>query len=340
MATRPNVLLITTDHWPAALLGCAGHPVIQTPTLDALAASGMRFTNAYSECPVCIPARRTLMTGVSPRTHGDRNFGETLPMPALPTLAATFSGAGYQAYAVGKLHVYPQRNRIGFDDVILDEEGRAQYGVTDDYELFLGDAGYAGQQFFHGMSNNRYVSRPWHLPERTHATNWATAALVRTIKRRDPTRPAFWYLSYRHPHPPLVPLAAYLDLYRGLPLDEPRCGAWAADPARLPLPLRAAREREAYLAAPEPTAAARRAFYALCTHVDHPAAAADRATARQRPRLGAQRRTGGGTRSGLPRRPQQGPVRPARRPLAAAPAHRPATDRVVHRHYRLSAPPA
>lgn len=269
MATRPNVLLITTDHWPAALLGCAGHPVIQTPTLDALAASGARFTNAYSECPVCIPARRTLMTGVSPRTHGDRNFGETLPMPALPTLAGTFSGAGYQAYAVGKLHVYPQRNRIGFDDVILDEEGRAQYGVTDDYELFLGDAGYAGQQFFHGMSNNRYVSRPWHLPERTHATNWATAALVRTIKRRDPTRPAFWYLSYRHPHPPLVPLAAYLDLYRGQPLDEPRCGAWAADPERLPLALRAAREREAYLAAPEQTAAARRAFYALCTHIDH-----------------------------------------------------------------------
>ena len=266
---RPNVLLITTDHWPAALLGCAGHPVIQTPTLDALAASGVRFTNAYSECPVCIPARRTLMTGVSPRTHGDRNFAETMPMPALPTLAGTFAGAGYQTYAVGKLHVYPQRNRIGFHDVVLDEEGRTQYGVTDDYELFLGDAGYAGQQFLHGMSNNRYVSRPWHLPEHTHATNWATAAMVRTIKRRDPTRPAFWYLSYRHPHPPLVPPAAYLDLYRGQPVDEPYCGSWAAAPEGLPLPLRAARLREEYVAAPERTEAARRAFYALCTHIDH-----------------------------------------------------------------------
>ena len=269
MANRPNVLLVTTDHWPAALLGCAGHPAIQTPTLDALAASGTRFTNAYSECPVCIPARRTLMTGVSPRTHGDRNFGERMPMPELPTLAQTFRDAGYQAAAVGKLHVYPQRNRIGFDDVILDEEGRTQYGVTDDYELFLGDSGHAGRQFYHGMSNNRYVSRPWHLPEPAHPTNWATAAMVRTIKRRDPTRPAFWYLAYRHPHPPLVPLAAYLDLYRDQPLDEPRCGSWAADPDALPVRLRAVRMREAYLATPAQIAAARRAFYALCTHIDH-----------------------------------------------------------------------
>ena len=45
-------------------------------------------------------------------------------MPQLPTMAETFRSAGYQATAVGKLHVYPQRNRIGFDDVILDEEGR------------------------------------------------------------------------------------------------------------------------------------------------------------------------------------------------------------------------
>ena len=119
------------------------------------------------------------------------------------------------------------------------------------------------------MSNNRYVSRPWHLPEPTHPTNWATEAMVRTIKRRDPTRPAFWYLAYRHPHPPLVPLAAYLDLYRDQPLDEPRYGSWAADLEGLPLRLRAIRMREAYLATPAQIAAARRAFYALCTHIDH-----------------------------------------------------------------------
>ena len=74
-------------------------------------------------------------------------------MPDLPTMADSFKGAGYQAYAVGKLHVYPQRDRIGFDDVILDEEGRQIYGVVDDYELFLGDQGYAGRFFGIGRAH-------------------------------------------------------------------------------------------------------------------------------------------------------------------------------------------
>ena len=227
MRNKPNILLISTDHWPAALLGVAGHPVIQTPTLDSLARSGTRFSNAYSECPVCIPARRTLMTGTTPRTHGDRVFDETLTMPQLPTMAETFRSAGYQATAVGKLHVYPQRNRIGFDDVILDEEGRTQYGVIDDYEIFLADQGYAGQQFWHGMSNNEYSWRPWHLPEHTHATNWATQQMCKTIKRRNPNKPSFWYLSYTHPHPPLVPIHTYFERYTRKNIPLPLQSHWS-----------------------------------------------------------------------------------------------------------------
>ena len=266
MASHPNVLLVSTDHWPAELLGVAGHPDILTPTLDELARSGTRFRNAYGECPVCIPARRTLMTGVSPRTHGDRDFGETMPMPELPTMAQTFRDAGYQAYAVGKLHVYPQRSRIGFDDVILDEEGRTQYGVIDDYEAFLTDQGYAGQQFDHGMSNNDYAVRAWHLPEETHATNWATQQMVRTIKRRDPSRPAFWFLSYRHPHPPIVPVETYLEMYRNVELRWPTQGRWCH--GELPYLLQAVRDRAAHMGARQ-IQDALQAFYALCTHIDH-----------------------------------------------------------------------
>lgn len=269
MPDHPNVLLICTDHWPAALLGCADHPIIQTPTLDELAGSGVRFSNAYAECPVCIPARRTLMTGTPPRTHGDRVFAETLPMPGnLTTMAQAFRNAGYQAQAVGKLHVYPQRDRIGFDDVILDEEGRQQYGVIDDYELFLGDKGFAGQHFDHGMSNNEYSARPWHLPEALHATNWATQQMVRQIKRRDPQRPAFWYLSYRHPHPPLVPLQYYLALYGDLTVDEPNSGSWLDERSAMPFRLQANLATGDKIT-PIQMRLARRAFYALCTHIDH-----------------------------------------------------------------------
>ena len=267
-ATNPNVLLVLVDQWSGRLLGSAGHPVIQTPTIDAIARNGVRFTRAYSECPICIPARRTLMTGTTTRTHGDRVFGTINRMPTLPTIAQCFRDAGYQAFAVGKLHVYPQRDRIGFDDVLLAEEGRPHLGAVDDHDLYLADRGYAGKQFLHGMNNNNYMHRTWHLPEDCHVTNWATFQMARMIKRRDPLRPAFWCLSYTHPHPPLVPLQTYVDYYRQMTIDPPLRGAWSEDEKGLPQPLRMNRD---YYGRHGDAALAeiRRAFYALCTHIDH-----------------------------------------------------------------------
>ncbi|MDA0918073.1 MAG: sulfatase-like hydrolase/transferase [Planctomycetota bacterium] len=291
MNDRPHVLLITTDHWPANLLGCAGHPVIQTPTLDALARCGRRFTNAYSECPVCIPARRSLLTGQSPRLHGDRTFQTTLTMPPVPTIAEAFRNAGYQANAVGKLHVFPQRARAGFDDVILAEEGRPHWGVWDDYDIFLGDKGYAGRQFDHAMSNNQYTARPWHLPEDCHVTTWTAQQMSRTIRRRDPTRPGFWYMSFTHPHPPLVPPQHYWDMYSDVDLDELVYGNWVPDSWRDNVPsdssignskteqptsssnelcYRLNVQRNGWhVRSPQTIRTALQGFYALCTHIDH-----------------------------------------------------------------------
>ncbi len=276
---KPNVLLICVDHWPGYLLGSAGHPAVMTPTLDQLAANGMRFTNAYSATPTCIPARRGLMTGTTARTHGDRVFSEKLPMPDFPTLAESFSNAGYQTYAVGKLHVYPQRDRIGFDDVVLNEEGRHLEGLSaDDYELFLADQGHPGGEYAHGMATTDYPVRPWHLPEHLHPTNWSAREMCRTIKRRDPTRPAFWYLSFNAPHPPLVPLPEYLNLYRDVEIPAPQVGDWAQDFDKLPYTLKDRHNRwYATLKHDDGSTGlrdhelklARQAFYALCTHVDH-----------------------------------------------------------------------
>ena len=266
---RPNVLLVTVDQWPGHLLGCAGHPVLQTPTFDQLARNGVRYTRAYSESPICIPARRTLMTGTGTRTHGDRVFGTTTPMPKhLVTLPQAFRDAGYQANSVGKLHVYPPRDRIGFDDVQLAEEGRPHLGAIDDYEMFLAERGHVGQQFAGGMNNNNYMHRPWHLPEDCHSTNWLTQTMCRTIKRRDPTRPNFWYLSYIHPHPPLTPLACYMDFYRQFEPPPALWADWCADPEALPYTLKMGRNFWPMLPAPV-LREVRRAFYALCTHIDH-----------------------------------------------------------------------
>ncbi len=268
---QPNVLLICSDQWSGQLTRPAGHPVVMTPTIAQLAGSGVYFTNAYTATPTCIPARRALMTGQTARSHGDRIFNERLEMPDVPTLAQTFREAGYQTYAVGKMHVYPQRDRIGFGDVVLNEEGRHHLGHgADDYELFLAEQGYAGQEYASGMCNNDYMVRPWHLPEYCHPTNWTAREMCKMIRRRDPRKPGLWYMSFNCPHPPVTPLREYLDLYRDVDVDMPRIGQWAQDVDALPYPLRAAAHKYAMAGATEEEIRlARRGWYATITHIDH-----------------------------------------------------------------------
>ena len=262
---KKNLLLICADQWPGHLFRSKGCDEILTPTLDHLASGGVQFTNCHSSCPVCIPARRSLMTGMYPASHGDRVYMDHLPMPEAETLAESFRNAGYQTYAVGKLHVYPQRSRIGFDDCILMEEGRLELGVIDDYAAWLGENGMAGEEFGHAMGNNTYLSRPWHLPEKAHPTVWATSQMCRMIERRDPTKPAFFYMSYAFPHPPLVPLQEYMDMYdlEDIAIPDKADDNWGSDEVlsfftQETLPYS---DREKKLAI--------RAFYAQCTLIDH-----------------------------------------------------------------------
>ena len=261
---RYNVLFIQTDQWSQNFMGYRGCSEIMTPTIDQLARDGVIYTNCYSTCPVCIPARRSLMTGMSPRSHGDRVYSDRMKMPEAKTLAQAFSDAGYQTVAVGKLHVYPQRNRIGFNEVILQEEGRYEFGVLDDYQIWLAENGAVGQEFSHAMGNNTYYTTPWPLERRMHPTVWTTAQMVRQIQRRDPTRPSFFYLSYQFPHPPLVPLKEYLDMYKDEDITLPPAGDWVDDSFIMKEMTESGRhysDREIKLA--------KKAYFAQCTLIDH-----------------------------------------------------------------------
>ena len=83
--------------------GFAGHPFVRTPHLDALAAKGVVFENAYTPSPACIPARQCLATGQYPRDCGVERFGEDLP-PGSETFARVLSRVGYDTVCAGKLH--------------------------------------------------------------------------------------------------------------------------------------------------------------------------------------------------------------------------------------------
>jgi len=236
MDERPNILMIMADQLRGDWLRCAGQPVVQTPHLDQLADEGVLFTHAYSECPVCIPARYTLMTGLHPETIGLR-CNQNVPMPILETLPYMLGRAGYQTQAVGKLHFTPQRACYGFDNTIVCEEGRLRGG--DDYHRWLQGTPYAGQERMHGLGNNMVYARRSLVPESYHVTTWTVSQSLEFLDRRDPTRPFFLFTSFTKPHSPYDPPAPYDTLYTPDDMPDPHAadlGSEALPPSLRILP--------------------------------------------------------------------------------------------------------
>lgn len=107
---RPNFLVIVTDQHRADYLGCAGHPVLRTPHIDALAARGTRFERFHVASPVCMPNRASLLTGRYPSAHGLRINGGVLSQRAT-TFVELLRGQGYRTASLGKSHVQPMTDR-------------------------------------------------------------------------------------------------------------------------------------------------------------------------------------------------------------------------------------
>lgn len=276
---RPNLVLICVDQWRGDCLSAAGHPYVQTPYLDDLARGGVRFSRAYSATPTCVPARVALFTGQSQEAHGRVGYVDGVPFQqAHPvTLPGELSRGGYQTQAIGKMHVYPERARIGFDDVLLHDgylhfarrASRRQFEFFDDYVPWLRrqpgvspDAEY----FDHGVNCNSIVARPWDKDEALHPTSWIGTQAVDWLYRRDPTRPFFLYLSFHRPHPPYDPPRWAFETYRDQPMDDPVVGDWVDDFADH----RVDGASDAFVGRVDPRALqrARAGYYGHMSHID------------------------------------------------------------------------
>lgn len=272
---RPNVLLVTVDQWRGDCLGIDGHLAVRTPTIDRLALRGTRFGHAYTATPSCVPARATLMTGLAQEHTGRIGYQDGVPFTYPTTLAGQFGRGGFQTEAIGKLHVFPERNRIGFDHVRLHDgylhfarNRHANHDKVDDYLPWLRDQlGRDADYFDHGVNCNSVVARPWDKPERTHPTNWVTSEAIRFLDQRDPTQPFFLYLGYHRPHPPYDPPAWAMEMYLDADLPPAVHGDWD----EIVAPWRNDDDIEAAVAS-YPEAIRRRAqagYYGHMTHIDH-----------------------------------------------------------------------
>ena len=221
---RPNFILIMTDQQRGDCLSLAGHPVLLTPVMDSIGGQGVHFRQGYTSCPSCIPARRSLMTGQFPRTHGMVGYRDHVEWNAPPTLPGLLRAAGYHTAITGRdMHLHPRRKRYGFDEMVIH---------SDDYLQYVADhqSGDRVAPRAHGISSNGWTARPWHLDEKLHPTTWTVTEALRFLERRDPSCPFFLVVSFVAPHPPLVPPAFYLDRYLRQNLPGPYIGDWATPP--------------------------------------------------------------------------------------------------------------
>jgi arylsulfatase len=267
-ASRPNLILITTNQHRGDCLGCEGHPVLQTPYLDELAEDGARFSRAYSAVPSSLPARMAILTGMDQWNHGRLASGGDDPLLFPATLPGELARSGYQTQAVGKMYFVPERCQYGFHHMLLDEGGRRlSPGFKSDYDRWLETMRRepVGPDD-HGLDWNSWVARPSHLPEHLHPTAWATGEAIWFLRQRDTTRPFFLWLSFSRPHPPLDPPAYYFDLYARSPyIPKPVTGEWSVEfnrtVANVNAPFSHRSERDIHLA--------RAAYYGNITFIDH-----------------------------------------------------------------------
>jgi len=206
---KPNILVILADDLGYGDLSCYGATDLQSPNIDRLVGSGMRFDSFYANCPVCSPTRAALLSGRYPdlvgvpgviRTHIGDNWGRLWPDAVL--LSTMLKRAGYHTALVGKWHLgltSPDRpNERGFDH----------------FHGFLGDM--MDDYYTHRRHGINYMRlEDTEIDPEGHATDLFTQWAIEYLREQaESKQPFFLYLAYNAPHTPIQPPDEWLEKVR------------------------------------------------------------------------------------------------------------------------------
>lgn len=212
--TRPNVLWICTDQQRWDTLSYFGHAGAKTPNLDQLASSGVAFSRAYCQSPICTPSRASFLTGMYPIAHQiHRNGNDHFP-DHLPLLPRILKKANYTTGLVGKLHLsrsHGQAEAIPtdtFEEIYWSHHPDPDWDTGHDYQDWLAEKGIDPEALF---ANQIGAIRPG-LPAEYHQTTWAGERAQNFItKHKD--NPWFLAINLFDPHPPFDPPREYMDRF-------------------------------------------------------------------------------------------------------------------------------
>src|SRR5438876_2846452 len=213
-----NLLFIISDEHQARALSCAGHAIVKTPNIDALAERGIRFDAAYTPCPICVPARASLATGRY--VHEIRYWDNATAYDGrIPGWGARLQAANVRVEAIGKLHYRNREDSTGFDAQhrpmhIWKGIGQVWGSVRDPMPARRDDivrfdpvgAGYSKYNAYDEAVRDKAIA--W---LRSHAND---------------DRPSMLFIGSVAPYSPLIASQSYIDRYppdqMRLPILRPR----------------------------------------------------------------------------------------------------------------------
>ncbi len=269
MVKRPNILLVMADQLADPWLDLASS-LGGTPAIDRLAADGVRFTNAYSNSPLCAPARFAMLTGRLNSTIGAYDNASELPS-AIPTFAHHLRSVGYQTSLIGKMHFVGPDQLHGYEERLTTDIYPADFGWTPDWS----DPDGRFDWWFHNLDSviNAGVAEASNQLDFDDEVGFRAVRKLRDLARTDDDRPWFVTVSFTHPHDPYVARRQHWDRYDHDAIPMPTVAESAiAEPDPHSVRLKRVMNADAANGGPEITdqqiRSARHAYLANVSYVD------------------------------------------------------------------------
>lgn len=205
-----NLIVIMSDEHQGSALGSIGHPFVKTPNIDKLAENGILFSNAYTSCPICVPARASFATGLP--VHKNRLWDNAMPyFGQIPSWGHSLQSQKVRVESIGKLHYRSQEDNDGFDKkyipmMVVNGTGMVWGSIRRENERkkVFRDKRMLGNYI--GPGNSKY-------------TDYDKAVVLKTIewleakKKNNRSEPWCLYIGLVAPHFPLVVPQKYFDMY-------------------------------------------------------------------------------------------------------------------------------
>lgn len=262
---QPNILIVMADQLSASYLPVAGHPVVRAPAIERLAGGGAVFTSAYSNSPLCAPARFAMVSGQRNSRIGAYDNASELPA-AVPTFAHHLRALGYRTTLCGKMHFIGPDQLHGFERRVTTDIYPADFGWTPNWA----DPQGRFDRWFHNMDSvvNAGVAEATNQLDFDDEVGFQAVRELRDAARNSDERPWLLTVSFTHPHDPYAMRQRYWDRYRSEDIDLPRVTAADVHPDPHSARLRLLSAMDAVELTEEMVRNARHAYYAAISYVD------------------------------------------------------------------------